>query len=326
VTEEIKPKARRGQVAEQDRPRAIEPDPIEPVGYAPGTKEPAPLDGVTLAQVEELFRDDMVLKEEVGPPVAAADNRSLREKLTSVMDSIDVIEKTGYNERQKYSYQKAVDVARAVRRLFIREGVVLLTDITDLKTTILPRDQGMPSVLAEVKGSFTVTDGLEIYTFGGVGVGIDVGDKGVYKAITGMLKYGLRTLLLIPDERDDPEVPRFDEGTDGPLPAIGPASVAGVMQGGRQQVATSAQLDAIKRKAQELDLGVLALAEIVGGTLNKAPDIDETLPVRQQQEVLLRFLSELTFAECGQVVQVLMAAERPIVAAEQPVDPSGGDG
>ena len=63
-----------------------------------------------------------------------------------------------------------------------------------------------PQMLTTVKGNVEFIDGDtgESYIAEGVGQGADSGDKGVYKAITGMMKYILLKTFLVPTG-DDPE-------------------------------------------------------------------------------------------------------------------------
>ena len=138
-------------------------------------------------------------------------------------------------------------------------------------------------------------------------MGQDVGDKGIYKAITGMLKYGLRALLLLPDERDDPEVTRPDEVAETQI-VIGKSEITNVIQGGRQQVATQAQIAAIREASRELNLVPEALNTFIQVELGRSADLSGAADVNEGARLILDFLSGLTFEECGKIVRGLMEA------------------
>lgn len=236
---------------------------------------------------------------------------TLAQRVTKVMAAIDAVEKKGENKAQGYTYQRAVDVAREVRKAFIEHGLVLTTDIWDTTFQVIPRDNKFPMILVEVRGKFRLTDGVETYEFGGVGHGMDAGDKGVYKAITGMLKYGLRTLLLLPDERDDPEVTREDEN-EGRAINIAASNVKGVKQGGRQSKATTAQITEVRRRANNLGFGPDQLAVFIDdvlGTSLASEILNTDIDVADQGKYVLDYLGTLPFDECGKVVKALVEAD-----------------
>jgi len=317
--EEMLPRPRRGKTTkpEEELPIISEthPGPIE---------EPPPPSNEELVTIEtalEIFADDMSPVERAKleaqvenlQKLAEGTHRgriakpTLAEKIVLVMDAIDAVEKMGRNEAQKYTYQRATDVTKEVRREFIKQGLVFVTDIKKVKLIQIPRDRGTPNIIVVVKGKFTITDGVDTISFKGAGMGQDVGDKGIYKAITGMLKYGLRTLLLLPDEKDDPEVARQDELTEAGI-QITSAVIEGVKVGGRQSKATSAQIKAIKDAARELMLSPEGMAAHISSTLGAGPSLDPMDDVPEQAKVVMAYLEELSFDDCGKVAKVLVEA------------------
>jgi hypothetical protein len=138
---------------------------------------------------------------------------SLIAKLAEACEAVGGVEKKGLNEFQKYKYVKAADVAKAIRHELFRRGILVIVDEKEFtQTRVIKTNAGgeMPEWL--LKCEVTFRDEKEILgPFGAFGVGADTGDKAIYKAKTGALKYVLRGIGLIPDEKDDPE---FDEAVD----------------------------------------------------------------------------------------------------------------
>ena len=311
--QELKPKSKRGKTTEG---KAEEVEMSETL--LPPTEEEPPVlisDPNYLAALEaaqEVFGNDVTPETKIQIETTIKREREaieipLAQKIIHVMAAIDFVEKKGRNEAQKYDYQRAVDVTREVRREFIKRGILLITSITEMNMTQIPRDRGSPNILVDIRGKFIVTDGREIIEFEGAGMGQDVGDKGIYKAITGMLKYGLRALLLLPDERDDPEVTRPDEVAETQI-VIGKSEITNVIQGGRQQVATQAQIAAIREASRELNLVPEALNTFIQVELGRSADLSGAADVNEGARLILDFLSGLTFEECGKIVRGLMEA------------------
>ena len=315
--EELLPKPRRGRTT---KPTGEE-LPIINETHPGAVGEPPPASGEELVAIEaalDIFSDDMspaekakmeveiqALKER--EPRGRVAGPNLAQKIVLVMDAIDAVEKLGRNEAQKYTYQRATDVTKEVRREFIKQGLVFVTDIKKVKLIQIPRDRGTPNIIVVVKGKFTITDGVDKISFKGAGMGQDVGDKGIYKAITGMLKYGLRTLLLLPDEKDDPEVARQDELVEAGI-QITSATIAGVKVGGRQSQATSAQINAIKEAARELMLSPEGMAAHISSTLGSGPALDPMDDTNDQAKQVMAYLEGLSFDDCGKVARVLVEA------------------
>jgi hypothetical protein len=138
-----------------------------------------------------------------------ADKLSLVAKLAAACDAVGGIDKGGYNEMQRYKYVKAADVAKAIRHEFFQRNIVLTIDEKEyIKLRDVPTKSGgiMPEYLLKCEVTFHDGESAEkLGPFGAFGVAMDSGDKAIYKAKTGCLKYVLRGIGLIPDEKDDPE-------------------------------------------------------------------------------------------------------------------------
>jgi hypothetical protein len=337
--EEMKPKPRRGKTEKQEPARAGEAAPVIEETY-PGPNEEPPVavdDPAYLAVLEaaqEIFSEDMspteraklegelehakgLLIDAENPALNGTDEPTLIDKIGMCMAAITGVAKRGQNKAQEYRYQRATDVTIEVREEFIKHGLVLTTSTRNLRSTIIDKGGGKtPAIYVEIDCEFTITDGKDAITFDGVGAGIDSGDKGVYKAITGALKYGLRTLLLIPDEEYDPERARADEYEDrGQQPEqqiqsinITSASPQGVQQGGRQTMSTKPQLDAIFSAANTLMMDPQTLEAYIVSTLGAGPDLDPSQGVAEHVQALKNHVSSLSFADAGKLARGLVEA------------------
>ena len=125
----------------------------------------------------------------------------LFKKIQLVMKEITHIEKDKTNEYHKYDYVSEETIVRAARASFLKHNLILL-----FSTTQRVREGDLTSVLVEFK--LIDLDEGGIYEAKVWGEGQDKGDKGIYKAYTGALKYFLLKNFLIPTGEDDPEIPQ----------------------------------------------------------------------------------------------------------------------
>ena len=156
--------------------------------------------------------------------------KSLVTKLAEVMAEIDHVEKRGLNQFQNYKYVRAADVARAVRDGLAKRGIVMLSQIINVRSYEIPAREGTMQAI-DLHIRYTFNDGTDTLSTDGYGTGTDKGDKASYKAQTGALKYALRNAFLIPDE-SDPEadaavdVATSESATSAPLPPNQPPKLA----------------------------------------------------------------------------------------------------
>ncbi len=131
--------------------------------------------------------------------------KNLIAKIAEACDAVGGVEKKGTNTTQNYKYVKAADVAKAIRHELFSRGVIVLQDEQPPEYVEVQTKTGATMCECRMAIEFTLTDGKERENITGYGVARDSGDKAIYKAKTGALKYFLRGLGLIPDEKDDPE-------------------------------------------------------------------------------------------------------------------------
>lgn len=210
-------------------------------------------------------------------------------KLAAVMAAIDGIDKKGKNTEQHYNYVRATDVANVVRKECIKQGILIIPSVVEDEHFIFERIAGKPNLTVRLRVEFIVqeVEGPGVFSFYGVGYGLDSGDKGVYKAMTGALKYGLRSLFLVPDETD----PENDskETREAPEPER--------TREERPKLATEAQRRKVLGVARDKGLDATKLKALGRSVTAKesstewlATDIDKVLEALNNQSVVALFL------------------------------------
>ena len=131
------------------------------------------------------------------------------------------MEKAGRNTGQSYNYLMESQVAEKFKELFEKHKV--LFTYSSFITGIQPSPSGKQLITnVEVRYAFESVDTDERITGVAAGQGSDSTDKGVYKAITGAIKYIFMKTFLIPTG-DDPE--KDDKTTKSKYGTIGNTKV-----------------------------------------------------------------------------------------------------
>jgi len=109
--------------------------------------------------------------------------------------------KDGRNDFHKYDYVTEADVVEEMKAIFIKHNIVYDFSVNDVNNVIVDGKE-----ITRVEASITLVDldsgESKVYTF--FGDGQDKGDKGIYKAYTGLQKYFFMKNFLI-STGDDPE-------------------------------------------------------------------------------------------------------------------------
>lgn len=173
------------------------------------------------------------------PPVApGAPAHVTHPTLTSAMRAVLgenlYVQKKGYNEQQSYSFARESDFLDTIRPLLAHHGVILTESYVFTKDEFGERPPSFagkpprPYHYVAILGTFTFrhVDSSETITTAFPGTGMDSGDKAIYKAMTGALKYCLRQTFLVATG-DDPEATEpvkdsHDTAATAPPPAEEP--------------------------------------------------------------------------------------------------------
>lgn len=139
-------------------------------------------------------------------------DKELHLKLATILAGITTVAKTGHNAAQNYDFVTEVDVLNMIRPQLAAANISVQVDITNVTTeyNASTSRSGVGQHITTVIGDIILTDAVtdEKVAFGIAGMGIDSQDKGLPKAITMAVKYGMLKTFLVPTGDDS-------EATDG---------------------------------------------------------------------------------------------------------------
>jgi len=121
----------------------------------------------------------------------------LYKKMNTIMKSVGYLQKDKRNTFHGYDYLSEEAIKKSLHKELTENGVLFNLQVVDHK-----REGTMTTITVQYK--FIDIDSGEELVGMFYGDGEDKGDKGLYKAITGALKYILTSSFLIPTG-DDPE-------------------------------------------------------------------------------------------------------------------------
>ncbi len=138
---------------------------------------------------------------------ANKDKAQLAGKMLRIIEAIDKVDKAGHNEFSNYNYQKENDIKLAVRNALIEHKVYPLHSVIDSETVQYTSGKGKPMFMIDITYRIEFIDTETGFSLVSDfrGQGSDTGDKGLFKAITGALKYNYINNFAIPSETMDPE-------------------------------------------------------------------------------------------------------------------------
>lgn len=235
---------------------------------------------------------------------AFAEDLSLAQKMLVITSQVGNIKKSKYNKAQDYWYATEVDILRALRPLLTKAGVFIQFSVVDCQ--VVPRDGR--SLLTQVQLDYVVTDGTDTISGSCFGYGMDTGDKGVYKAITGAKKYALMLLFLI-DTGDDPESdpagdgsppenneygdPNWPAGANERVPVVTQTTRTDLVRGGNTTTATDTQVDRLREACIANGVNTDMLRHTIAELLNV--DVVD-MPAYLREEISSRDIGRLILA------------------------------
>jgi hypothetical protein len=166
----------------------------------------------------------------------AKDHITLLRKLSEIGKEVSTIAKSGHNEKQNYDYAKEAGFKRECRKPFFDRGLVLTPEILSRNNYDVTTGSGTVMHYSDVIVKYTVSDSETGESLAGTsaGSGFDAGDKAIYKAMAGAMKYWLAMTFLIPtgdDPEDDGEKNSHAQTTaQKPTTAPGAAQPSGQVQ------------------------------------------------------------------------------------------------
>lgn len=198
-----------------------------------------------------------------------SEEHKLPQKMVEVMKQVEYIQKKGVNKFHNYKYATEADVNAKVRQELSARNIIFLPAVVKREMRETTTRGGNTEYIICVDMEFTFMDAEtgETLTVPMSGEGQDVGDKAIYKAISGTQKYGLMKTFMI-ETGDDPEQDERNpeqpqQGPQGPVtvsggkqpPAPPPTNtgVAMITEGNLRRLNAKAT-DAGFKKEQKTDL------------------------------------------------------------------------
>ncbi|WP_125764475.1 ERF family protein [Companilactobacillus hulinensis] len=132
------------------------------------------------------------------------DNSNLISKISIVQKGLEKIEKDGHNKNQNYDYVTEAAVKANLQNKLAEQGISIIPNYEILNIWSAKTGKGTNLNFVSVMGSFEITDGIDSIHGSMPGVGMDSGDKAIYKAETGAQKNFLMQTFLM-TTGDDPE-------------------------------------------------------------------------------------------------------------------------
>ena len=132
-----------------------------------------------------------------------------------MMRDVGYVQKAGHNDFQNYKYATEADAIAALRPAMIKHGLCMIPSVESVEQD----EWGNTNVLMHYR---ILDEDGNFLSFRAAGSGNDknskgVGDKGIYKALTGASKYALLKTFMM-ETGDDPEVPSQQEKESKPEP------------------------------------------------------------------------------------------------------------
>ena len=127
-------------------------------------------------------------------------------KLHAIMSEVGYIQKDKKNTFHNYNYASEYAIKTAIHEQLVKHKVLFKVDVTNQRIDRGVTAKGEPTILTMADLHYTFYDVESGESIEGTfqGQGDDKLDKGIYKAITGGIKYILTSTFLIPTG-DDPE-------------------------------------------------------------------------------------------------------------------------
>lgn len=137
-----------------------------------------------------------------GQPEAQA---LLYSKMSKVLAAVERVPKNGVNTHFGYRFVREGDLTEAIRTHMAQHNLCLFVGASEVLDTRETEGKAGPVTTIRMSATFACGDGGASFTTSWMGAGQDAGDKGLYKALTGGLKYLLMKTFMVATG-DDPEL------------------------------------------------------------------------------------------------------------------------
>ena len=136
-----------------------------------------------------------------GQPEAQA---LLYSKMSKVLAAVQRVPKNGVNSHFGYRFVREGDLTEAIRQHLAEHNLCVFFGASEVLESRETEGKAGPVTTIKMTATFACGDGGTSFTTSWLGSGQDAGDKGIYKALTGGVKYLLMKNFLV-STGDDPE-------------------------------------------------------------------------------------------------------------------------
>lgn len=162
--------------------------------------------------------------EKVKQEVIPMEPKNIYQRISAISADVGSVSKDGHNAFSNYDYVRAADVVNKVREACVKHGVVIVPHALSYTRELNQSQEGKTKEIVGINMAYHIVnidnpeDSLTIPLYG---MASDTGDKAIWKAYTGALKYFLTGTFQIGTD-DDPENDSKDQkaqAKSSPTPA-----------------------------------------------------------------------------------------------------------
>jgi hypothetical protein len=136
-------------------------------------------------------------------------------KMSKVLGAVQRVAKNGTNSHFGYKFVRESDLTDAIRDHLAAHNLCVFFGASEVMGVRETDGKAGPVTTIKMTATFACGDGGATFTTSWLGSGQDAGDKGVYKALTGGVKYLLMKNFLV-STGDDPEQEDAQPAAAGP--------------------------------------------------------------------------------------------------------------
>lgn len=172
---------------------------------------------------------------------------ALLNKISKISSEIDKISKAGVNQSQSYKYVRESDVMRIIREKLFEHKVHVLFSTENRKSEREGKAYLETIDLITTFCDLESDDKIEL-RFPGSGADYGPGDKAIYMAITGGIKYALLKTFLI-ETTDDPEYENKEETVERKKDLVEKKAVENMPVSIKEQLMIISEMKKLDKKA-----------------------------------------------------------------------------
>lgn len=232
------------------------------------------------------------------------EERKLLLKLVTVYEQVQYIQKRGHNKFHNYKYATEADVNEKVREEIAKLKIIMMPSIINKEMRVTTTKSGNTEYIYRVDMDFVFMDAEtgESLTVQMSGEGQDVGDKAIFKAISGCQKYALMKAFMIPTG-DDPE---GDDDADKRNAGIGALGTQQSNQNNQTSNNTSRETQATTSHstASTVKLASEAQVKMIRAKMSAA-GFKDVGPINSFLALSLTSITELPMAKVNELIKFL---------------------